>query len=203
MNLIYHLPNGNKRDRSPFDVAINNVVKNKTIKIVCPYIGLNYFESVIIDGCKDWELLTDVNALINSQQNRNMAEKTLRFLDNFHKKIRHLDGLHAKVIISEGIALIGSANFTTNGITKNNEMSIITTDFDKIRELNIWYNTWLNYAIELGVEIRTKLNERVKEITHVKNDIDYGCSQKLINSYYESINITNRMDNQKDEEYLI
>jgi hypothetical protein len=63
------------------------VVKDKIIKIACPYIGLNYFENVIIDGCKDWELLTDVNALINSQQDKNMTEKILRFLDNFYKKI--------------------------------------------------------------------------------------------------------------------
>jgi hypothetical protein len=95
MNLIYHLPSGDKTSRSPFDIVINNMVKDKVIKIACPYIGLNYFKDVIIDACKDWELLTDINALINSQQNNDMCEKMVYFIETFHKKIRHLDRLHS------------------------------------------------------------------------------------------------------------
>jgi hypothetical protein len=203
MKLIYHLPSGNNIIRSPFDIAINEMIKDKIIKIACPYIGLNYFENVIIAGCKDWELLTDINALISSQQNKNMIEKTVRFLERFHKKIQHLDGLHSKVIISEGSALIGSANFTNNGITENNEMSIIISDFYKIQELNKWYNTWWQYAVELKADIFIDLRNQIKNIEYVKNDIHYISSSKLIKTNYEQINIKNRINEQKDEEYLI
>jgi hypothetical protein len=203
MKLIYHLPNEDRKNRSPFDIAISSLVKDKVIKIACPYIGLNYFENVIIDGCKDWELLTDINALISSQQNGNMAEKILCFIKKFCEKIRHLDGLHAKVIISEEMALIGSANFTSNGITENNELSIIIADFDKIQQLNIWYNTWWSCATKLKSEILTNLNEKIKKIVYDKKNTYYFSSQKLIKSYYESNNIKNKTNEQRDEGYLM
>jgi hypothetical protein len=81
--------------------------------------------------------------------------------------------------------------------------TLITTDLDKIQELNSWYNIWWNYAAELERKIFTNLDEQVKKITHTRNDIDYIYSQKFIKTYYDQINIKNRINKQKDEEYLI
>jgi hypothetical protein len=99
------------------------------------------------------------------------------------------------VIISEETALIGSANFTHNGITKNNEMSISITDFDKIQELNKWYTTWWQCALELETKELANLTEQVKDINYTKNEKRYISSKKLIKTYYEQIS--------GDEEYLI
>jgi hypothetical protein len=69
MKLIYQLPNtcGKNIKPSPFDNAISEMVKGKSIQVACPYITLDYFKEVILNGCKDWKLLTDVNAFIKSQ----------------------------------------------------------------------------------------------------------------------------------------
>jgi hypothetical protein len=203
MEIIYHLPNEYKINRSPFDIAVNNVIKNKVIKIACPYIGLYYFEDVVIKKCKDWKLLTDINALIKSQQNKTTTEKMIYFLEKFNKKIRHINGLHAKVILSENKALVGSANFTNNGITENNEMSVIINDFKKIHEIRMWYDIWWEKASELNNEIFDKLRMQIKTIKYTKNNEQYISSKKLIKSSYEKISMRNKINGQKDEEYLI
>jgi hypothetical protein len=152
MEILYHLPNNGNRIRSPFDIAINILVANKSIKIACPYLSLDYFEKVIIEGCKEWVLLTDINALIKSQQNRCSVSKMMNFIEKNKNNIRHLTNLHAKIIIAEEKSFVGSANFTHSGISENNELSIIVDGDKELQKISNWYNEWWENAEILDTE---------------------------------------------------
>jgi hypothetical protein len=57
----------NKIITKNFDTAINEMVKDKSIQVACPYINVKLFEDVFINECLDWELLTDIDKLKSSQ----------------------------------------------------------------------------------------------------------------------------------------
>ena len=45
--LIYHDKESSTRGVSPFDKAVTEIIKNRDISIVCPYIGIDYFDRII------------------------------------------------------------------------------------------------------------------------------------------------------------
>lgn len=206
MKLIYHQPN-EKYLRSPFDTAIESVVKGESIKIACPYIGLEYFENSIAGQCKDFQLLTDINELILSCRNILSVEEWLNFIEKYKKQIKHFSGLHSKVIISEQKAFFGSANLTKSGITERNELSAVIDNKDDIKSLNSWFDTWWKLSNNLDTEdLRIKIDVYKKELkAQVKNKIVFIKSQHIIKSTYD-INKTNKnehIEGNKNEEYLV
>ena len=210
MKLIYQLPDayGKNIKPSPFDTAISELVKDKSIQVVCPYITLNDFEKVILNGCKDWELLTDLKALVKSQGDGDKIEKMLDFIEKYRTKIKHQTGLHAKVIIAEDRALIGSANFTHNGIYENKEISVIISDPEKVNEIKSWYNELWQHATELTEEELTEWISRVKEYInyvekeHLRSDIPNISFPKKIETIYGQKSKEHIETNQKIEEYI-
>ena len=42
--LIYHVKESSAVGRSPFDLTITEIVKNKDIYIVCPYISIGHLD---------------------------------------------------------------------------------------------------------------------------------------------------------------
>lgn len=44
---------------SPFDRVIKEMVRQQDVQIICPYIGLDYFEG-IINLANSWRLITDI-----------------------------------------------------------------------------------------------------------------------------------------------
>ena len=170
MKLIYQLPHAHGKNikPSPFDIAISEMVKEKSIQVACPYITLDYFKEVILNGCKDWELLTDVNAFIKSQGKKN-KEEVIDFLEEFSTKIKHQDSSHVNVIIAEDRVLIGSENFTEKGIAGNNEMSVIISDVEKVNEIKMWYNEWWQYASHKKIDTIYILN-KIKQVEVNESD---------------------------------
>jgi hypothetical protein len=207
MKLIYQLPdaNGENIKPSPFDTAISELVKGKSIQVACPYIGVKYFKDIIINGCRDWELLTDLKALVKSQGDGKNIEKMRDFLEEFSKKIKHQDNLHAKVIIAEDRALIGSANFTHNGIYENKEISVIISDPEKVNEIKSWYNELWQHATELTKEELTEWISRVKEYInyvekeHLRSDIPNISFHRKTETNYEQRSSEHIEINQKIE----
>jgi hypothetical protein len=195
MKLIYHLldTDGKNIKPSSFGTAINDMVKNKTIQVACPYITLSYFKNNIVNNCKNWELLTDVYDLVKSQQGH--SKEIEKFLKENHTKIKHQDGLHAKIIIAEDVALLGSANFTESGIYKNNEMSLVINDIEKINELKEWYKRSWQYAEEITEDISINVNKVIKDdpqnikIKGLKKNILLSSSPKEIETTYVQSNI--------------
>lgn len=203
MDLIYHLPN-EPIERSPFDIAIESVVKNKKIKIACPYIGISYFKSSIISQCKDFLLLTDVNALITSCKNANEINKVQAFIIDNQKNIRHFSGLHSKLIISKDNAFVGSANLTTAGITNNNEISIVINEPDKIQELNHWFDSWWNNSLEINIrELKSKINEYTKSKPTIPSIPEFVKNNNTIRSKYENHEKDGSVDFEIDRDYLV
>ena len=130
IKLIYHSFKSIHNIISPFDKAIVEIVKNQDIQMATPYLSLNYINR-IISLTKSWRLITDIKQLASSH-NKSEFEKIKLFISKNNKLIRHINTLHAKVLIGENKAIIGSANFTRNGIIGNIELSVFSKIFSYI-----------------------------------------------------------------------
>ena len=205
MRLIYHLPEENNT-RSPFDIAIIDLIKNKSIKVACPYIGLDYFQNSIVNQCNDFSLLTDVNELFFSCRNDSAIEELMSFIHDNSERIRHISGLHSKVIISDTKAFFGSANLTKSGITERNELSAVINNHADIALLDTWFDTWWRIGSILDVDsIQKKLRENKKDfLLPNKMKISLIDSKRLIKTTYELLKSENKqMDLTQNEESLI
>jgi hypothetical protein len=137
IKLIFHDKESLMRGTSPFDEAIIELVKNKNICIICPYIGIDYFNR-IIKLAKSWHLVTDVEAWMRSQ-NLNARQDIKNFIKEHLANIHHYKYIHAKVIVTDNIAFIGSANLTEKGITGRVEMSVLIEEKEQIDEVQKWF----------------------------------------------------------------
>ena len=135
--LIYHEKESTKGGISPFDKAIIEIVRNRAVYIVCPYIGVNYFDR-ITRLANSWRLVTDVEAWISSQD-RVARQNIKNVILNNSSAIHHYKDIHAKVIVSDGKAFIGSSNFTKTGITERVEMGVFIEEKEQVVELQKWF----------------------------------------------------------------
>src|SRR5579872_2116411 len=95
-SLIYHTPE-NLTAVSPFDREITRIVKNKSVKIACPYISIGYLKR-LTKLSSDWRLLTDIKEWMFSSHSE--AGRAASFIEKYQNKIRHYKNLHAKIIIT-------------------------------------------------------------------------------------------------------
>ncbi len=137
IKLIHHDKESLRRGTSPFDEAIIELVKNKDICIICPYIGRDYFDR-IIKSANSWHLVTDVEALMRSH-NQNARHDIENLIKKHLSNIHHYKDIHAKVIITDNSAFIGSANFTEKGITKRVEMSVLIEEKEQVDRVQKWF----------------------------------------------------------------
>jgi hypothetical protein len=143
VELIYHNP-VDRSGISPFDRVIRDITEDEEVLIACPYIAPEYLEDVT-EQTDDWFLLTDVGDWLSIHGRRN-REAIHEFLVEKRDRVRHVEDLHAKVVIGDDRALIGSANFTTKGLTDRTEMSVLLDEEDTIEELTEWFETvWSIY----------------------------------------------------------
>ena len=63
IKLIYHAKESSPGGISPFDKTITEIVENKTVCIVCPYINVGY-PGRITQLANTWHLVTDVEEWI-------------------------------------------------------------------------------------------------------------------------------------------
>ena len=77
--------------------------------------------------------------------------KVIKLLaDKFPKSVRHLSELHAKFIISDDLMIVGSANFSNNGLTQNpdgnsglEEAGVSVDRKDQVEDASRWFeNIW-------------------------------------------------------------
>ncbi len=130
IKLIYHTRESTEGGQSPFDAAIARMARDTDISIACPYLNLKYVES-LIERCKSWRILTDVEEWILSH-NQDMRDDIRDFIAENHNRIRHYPKLHAKIFIAKDSALVGSANFTSRGMTERAEMCVL---FEKEKQM--------------------------------------------------------------------
>jgi len=199
MKLIYHSID-NSNDVSPFDKEIIQIVNNQNIYVVSPYISLEYLKK-ITSLSKSWKLITDFNEWILSHKNQKQREDIFEFIRKNKKSIKHIDNIHAKVIITNTLGLIGSANFTDMGIRIRDEMAVSISEKEIIEELQSWfYSLWSN-AIDYSIkEVNNFINQNKNLNTLVISKIEFKSNQKnLRNTNYYLIN---RIENIKELELI-
>lgn len=133
--LIYHSPSSKT---SPFDESAVQVARSGSIRIVSPYIGVGYLERLIAiaDG---WHLVTDVEAWLSSLS-FHARPRAWRFIRNNLELIHHCPSIHAKLVLSECLAMFGSANLTRSGILGRTELGILLDDLAMVDELQVWFS---------------------------------------------------------------
>lgn len=202
MELIYHTPE-TKNNYSNFDKSITKIVDNEKIKIACPYIGISYLKEAIISKCKDFQLITDINALFYSLRNKDDINSTLSFIEENKNKIRHYSNLHSKAIISNKQALFGSSNFTYSGINRNNELSVLINEPDKVKELSNWFDSWWQFSAEINIEeLKKKIKSyKPKQDSTSSNEL-FIANNNIINCIYNKPKKSKKESYEVDEDFL-
>ncbi|MCL0106475.1 phospholipase D-like domain-containing protein [Peptococcaceae bacterium] len=93
--------------------------------------------------------------------------------------------LHAKLYLfftkleekygSPGLAVVGSSNFTAEGLTKNKELNVLLTSKEKVLHLNQWFDELWNEAVEFREDLL-----KVIDISGVLPESPYPKIGKLI-----------------------
>jgi len=135
IDLIYQEWDSSESSGSPFN-RIEQVVKNSSVDIVCPYLSLDIVERVT-ELADSWRLITDTSEWLRTQSKR---EEIQEFIHQNSDRIHDCRNLHAKVILTKDSAIVGSANFTRAGLTKNSEMSVHFQQTRHVDELQNWVN---------------------------------------------------------------
>lgn len=133
--LLYH---SESDPASPFDSAILRVAKSGPVRIVSPYIGVTYLER-IVNIQPEWRLLSDVEEWLRALSARDRP-KAWAFIRAHLEQIRHVPALHAKCVISDTLAMMGSANLTQRGILGRTELGVLIDDPAMVAELCIWFD---------------------------------------------------------------
>ncbi|RZN34938.1 MAG: hypothetical protein EF813_09530 [Methanosarcinales archaeon] len=140
--LIYHIKESSAGGISPFDKTITEIVKNKNVCIVCPYISVGYLGR-ITQLANTWHLVTDVEEWIISH-NIKQRQSTKNFILDNLSDIHHYKDIHAKVIVADDKAFIGSSNLTAKGIRERVEMSVLIEEKEQVCELQRWFkDLWI------------------------------------------------------------
>jgi len=138
VRLVYHTPDSMDDGVSPFDTVITEMVEGQELHIACPYLGLDYLQRIITRS-SGWRLLTDVQEWLASHASESRPHIVDFILAN-GDRVRHCKDLHAKVLIAGKQALAGSANFTTKGITRRVEVSVLFDSCEHVQELRAWFD---------------------------------------------------------------
>ncbi len=87
------------------------------------------------------EILRDLRRQRYSASSRALVEDMLKFLRRDKVQVRHYAGpfFHAKAYITEGTAIVGSSNFTANGLTSNTELNATHNEQPVVEEFSEWY----------------------------------------------------------------
>jgi len=136
--LIYHDKESSTGGVSPFDKTVTEIVRNRSVSVVCPYIGIDYFDR-IIQLANTWRLITDVEEWISSH-NREARQSIKDFILKNLSATHHYKDIHAKVIVADDKAFIGSSNLTNKGITGRVEMGVLIEEKEQVDELQKWFS---------------------------------------------------------------
>lgn len=165
MELIYHEFNDSKSSKSPFH-RIEQVVKEESIDIVCPYLSLDVIER-IAELADSWRLITDSSEWVQTQSNH---EEIQEFIRRNRNQIHDCSSLHAKVILTENSAIIGSANFTRTGLRENTELSVLLKQKSQIRELHNWVNELWNRTYPVDEDALSDFADNAEPIDNRSRD---------------------------------
>lgn len=194
---------------SPFDEAITNIIRDNDISVICPYIGVNYFNR-ITSIVKSWKLITDVEEWILSYQDEKSRLEIVNFIKKNNHKIHHIRNVHAKAILTGHQAIMGSANLTDNGIRSKIEISILIRDDILNSELNEWFESIWEKSRNVSIEELEKFYSSMKTIyqNNSNSDKNYSLSSpksirtKLVDLGLDSLKISKNGNDQVEERLI-
>jgi hypothetical protein len=87
------------------------------------------------------EILRDLRSQRYSASSRALVEDLLQFLRQEGVQVKRYAGpfFHAKAYITDGTAIVGSSNFTHNGLTSNTELNAVHKEQPIVEEFSAWY----------------------------------------------------------------
>lgn len=110
--------------------------------------------------------------MIEDLQKRKLSEdqiEQLRTLKDFvannviDVKLYEKSRMHAKLYLfltnpgekyaSPGLAVVGSSNFTAEGLTRNKELNVLLTSREEVRYLNKWFDNLWEEALEFREDL--------------------------------------------------
>ena len=103
-------------------------------------------------------LKKDIKIICNLQSGGTNPNEIGRIFNKTGSHIRQNDKLHAKIYWTECGVIIGSSNFSGNGINfgtmdnGNDEANILVTDNKIIHEVDRWFNNHWNKALKISID---------------------------------------------------
>lgn len=85
-------------------------------------------------------MITDIQEWLRSLPIR-ARPRAWGFIRENIKKIHHCPAVHAKAVISDSLAMMGSANLTNHGILGRTEMGILIDDAIMVAEIGSWFDS--------------------------------------------------------------
>ncbi|TEB09977.1 hypothetical protein Psfp_04226 [Pelotomaculum sp. FP] len=138
LKFIAHDVKNQPQKTNPFDEAIKDVLKESgTCYLLTPYFNIH----IIIEFCKinnDSILITDIGELKTNISTDSELNFFINLIELEILKVYDVPNLHAKILLKGGKLLVGSANFTNNGMGRNHEGNILVSDNSIILEVNNW-----------------------------------------------------------------
>ncbi|WP_071955757.1 phospholipase D-like domain-containing protein [Delftia sp. HK171] len=164
--LLYHAPDTQDQE-SPFDRAIVQVIRDQDVKIVSPYISLEYLQR-IIHMARSWRLVSDVLEWLSATPRRE-RDLVYDFLAKHDGLIHHYPAIHAKTVLSGVAAYTGSANLTHAGVLRRTEFGVLLTDLLQVQEIHDWFDAiWLQTSppplhsvVKLIAELNSITNQSI------------------------------------------
>jgi len=157
VELVYH-DFDDETPYSPFEETLARLSDDASLGVACPYLGLDIVRS-IAERAQTWRLVTDVQEWCRSQSSE-QRDALLEFLQENAVSIHDCRGLHAKVLVNDDAGLVGSANVTYSGLTRNSEMAVLFEDTGEVNELSTWFEVLWDRTQPPDIEdLRTYLSE--------------------------------------------
>lgn len=166
----------NSDDNTIQDKLIGIIESSKSIRILSPYLTknkaldrilekTNFKLTLVIDF--DPESLLRGSSSIDVNQIRNL-------IDNGHQ-VYYNPELHSKIFITDESVILGSSNFTRNGLSKRKESAIL---FNKSLNKKIYEECLCYFEDILKSSIKISENLLTKTVTILK-EVDYSKNERL------------------------
>ena len=197
--LVYHNLSGLSGQYSPFDGAVLEVARSGSVNIVSPYIGVNYLQR-IIQVSNGWRLISDIEAWLSSLSVQ-ARPKAWSFIRENLESIHHCPAIHAKAVISQNLAMLGSANLTSTGILGRTEMGIFLDDLPLVTELCAWFDTLWEQTLppvadEADAFVKW-LDDEAARAPARREKFSLSASSKAIRARLSALPVTEKLEPEK------
>ncbi|NVM30013.1 MAG: helicase [Candidatus Helarchaeota archaeon] len=87
------------------------------------------------------DMRKEIESLTFNEKNAQMVIELIDFLEKEWVEVRILKSpfLHAKAYLLDNYGIVGSSNFTYNGLTRNSELNLVKWDKPAIKDLEAWF----------------------------------------------------------------